>query len=119
MTTATTAYRNYRSPGALPDPSFDNDEFQTTYEATSHSVRPRDIQQVRTKARPTTMFVRFVVALDADAVGDVTIIRGVQHEPLDLELFVSPQIKSTRRVRFHVKKRLEWTPNPLIASAEE
>jgi hypothetical protein len=126
MTTATTIYRNYESFGSLRSDArsslygsgLDDEGFDASHDSQRRACERQMAGSHMASKRPTTIFVRFV-EMDVESLGDLVPMTTSVAQDVELSLFVPIQPKSTRKVRFHVRKRESWTPNPLLAVHEE
>lgn len=126
MTTATTIYSNYESFGSLRSDTrsslygsaLDDEDFDASHGSQRRARRRQMAGSQMVSKRPTTIFVRFV-EMDVESLGDMVPMTTSVAQDVELSVFVPIQPKSTRIVRFHVKKRESWTPNPLLAVHEE
>lgn len=126
MTTATTIDRNYESldtwhsfaRDTLPRGDLNDEVFEVGNDSQRRTQRRKLTGSQTTSVRPTTIFVRFV-EMDVESLSDPVPMTTSPAQDVELSVFVPIQPKSTRKVRFHVRKRESWTPNPLLAVHEE
>ena len=119
VTTTSTVYRDYESVDSTR-PSIYGGFYDDLFDERQQSAKPlRKTNRQIGVATPTTILVRFIVEQSIASNGSRPQDGNFLVSELERDVFVPSQVQSRRKVRFRVKKRQKWTPNPALGVSED